>query len=152
GLVPTGSSDPFGLRRAAQGATRVLIDFWTPAANETRPDLQKLIAAALAGHSSVKRPAGEGRRAPEAFFPDRLDYVAEARGFPAEEARAVFGTTEVSALADPLDAFARLEALHRVREGAREDFASLASAFKRAKNILSQQKAAGSIDPALFDS
>jgi glycyl-tRNA synthetase beta chain len=152
GLVPTGSSDPFGLRRAAQGATRVLIDFWKPAGNEKRPDLQKLIAAAVAGYPSATRPAAEVQSDLEAFFLDRLDYVAQARGFPAEEAQAAFGTTEVSALADPRDAFARLEALHRVRESAREDFASLASAFKRAKNILSQQNSAGSIDPALFDS
>ena len=28
GLIPSGSSDPYGLRRAAQGTVRVLVDFW----------------------------------------------------------------------------------------------------------------------------
>jgi glycyl-tRNA synthetase beta chain len=43
----------------------------------------------------------------------------------------------------------RLRALHRVRSEAREDFEHLAVAFKRAKNILEPQPAAG-VDPALF--
>ena len=36
GLVPTGSSDPFGLRRAAQGAVRVLLDFWPDGTGRAR--------------------------------------------------------------------------------------------------------------------
>src|SRR6267142_5725118 len=42
GLVPTGSSDPYGLRRAAQGAVRVLLDFWQADETEKRPSLRKL--------------------------------------------------------------------------------------------------------------
>jgi glycyl-tRNA synthetase beta chain len=50
GLAPTGSSDPYGLRRAAQGAIRVLIDFWPGAA---RPSLRALLAQAIAGYPSA---------------------------------------------------------------------------------------------------
>src|SRR5262249_15380731 len=60
GLVPTGSSDPFGLRRAAQGAIRVLLDFWAADAAERRPSLKQLVAAAVAGYRDlVKRPAAD---------------------------------------------------------------------------------------------
>ena len=51
GGVPTGSSDPYGLRRAAQGVVRVLLDFWNAAEAEQRPDLRRLVAAAIAGRS-----------------------------------------------------------------------------------------------------
>src|SRR6185436_17354159 len=47
GLQPTGSSDPFGLRRAGQGVIRVLLDFW-PAG--TAPRLESVLAAAIEGH------------------------------------------------------------------------------------------------------
>src|SRR5262249_17448195 len=59
GLVPTGSSDPYGLRRAAQGAVRVLIDFWQADEAEERPSLRKLAAGAVAGY-------GDKRKRPEA--------------------------------------------------------------------------------------
>ena len=60
-------------------------------------------------------------------------------------------TPGVSALADVRDCFARLEALHRGREQAREDFEHLASAFKRAKNILTKDAGAAAIEPKLFE-
>src|SRR6185503_15858957 len=56
GLAPTGSSDPYGLRRAAQGAIRVLIDFWPGAA---RPSLRALLAQAIAGYPNAAVQAGE---------------------------------------------------------------------------------------------
>ena len=46
GENPTGSRDPFGLRRAGQGAVRAALDFWRPRAGETPPDLAALLAAA----------------------------------------------------------------------------------------------------------
>ena len=51
--MPTGSSDPFGLRRAAQGAIRVLLDFWPADAAERRPSLKQLVAAAVAGYEGA---------------------------------------------------------------------------------------------------
>ena len=83
--------------------------------------------------------------------------MLESRGFPAEEARAVLQADDevaggaVRALADPVDAARRVAALHRVRAESREDFEALAAAFKRARNILSQQDAAPEVEPALFE-
>jgi glycyl-tRNA synthetase beta chain len=133
GLVPSGSSDPFGLRRAAQGAVRILIDFWPG------PSLRLLTAAAVAGYgTALARPADEVRGQLEAFLADRLRYVLTAREFPPDEVDAVLGAREPDALEDPHEAWLRLQALHRVRSEAREDFEHLAVAFKRAKNIVTE--------------
>jgi glycyl-tRNA synthetase beta chain len=137
GLVPTGSSDPYGLRRAAQGAVRVLLDFWQTDETEKRPSLRKLVAAAVAGYAGkLKRPEADVVRDLEAFLLDRLRYVFTARGFAPDEVEAVLGAREPDALDDPREAAKRLQALHRVRLEATEDFEALAVAFKRAKNIL----------------
>jgi glycyl-tRNA synthetase beta chain len=140
GLVPTGSSDPYGLRRAAQGAVRVLLDFWQTDETEKRPSLRSLVAAAVAGYGgTLKRPESDLVRDLESFLLDRLRYVFTARGFAADEVEAVLGAREPDALDDPLEAWKRLQALHRVRLEATEDFEALAVAFKRAKNILGDQ-------------
>jgi glycyl-tRNA synthetase beta chain len=150
GLVPTGSSDPYGLRRAAQGAVRVLLDFWHADESEERPSLRKLAAVAVDGYAgTLKRPAEDVRRDLEAFFADRLRYVFSARGFAPDEVEAVLGAREPEALDDPREAWKRVQALHRVRLEATADFEALAVAFKRAKNILGKA-AAGTVDPALF--
>jgi glycyl-tRNA synthetase beta chain len=152
GEAPTGSRDPFGLRRAGQGVVRLLLDFWQADVAESRPDLKALIPAALAGYgSALKRPAAEVALDLEGFLLERLEHVLATR-FPREEVDAVLSTPQVSALADPFDALVRLKALHRVRGEANEDFAHLAVAFKRAKNILTDQKSAPEVEPALFDS
>jgi glycyl-tRNA synthetase beta chain len=140
GLVPTGSSDPYGLRRAAQGAVRVLLDFWQSAETEKRPSLRTLAEAAVAGYEGrLKRPAADVVRDLETFLVDRLRYVFTARGFAPDEVEAVLGAREPDALDDPREAWGRVQALHKVRLEATEDFEALAVAFKRAKNILGDQ-------------
>ena len=139
GLAPSGSSDPFGLRRAAQGAVRVLVDFWPGGAGRP-PSLRALVARAVAAYGTrAKRPAAEAVRELEAFLLDRLRHLFLARGFAADEVEAVLGAREPDALDDPAESARRLAALHRVRSEAAEDFAHLAVAFKRAKNILGDQ-------------
>jgi glycyl-tRNA synthetase beta chain len=151
GESPTGSRDPFGLRRAAQGALRLVLDFWRPGEGEPTPDLEALAGAAIEGYGDgLKRPGDEVRPALLQFLVERFQYVLEARGFPSEEVRAVLQADEARALADPLDAASRVTALHRVRAESREDFEALAAAFKRARNILSQQQPATTVDPTLF--
>jgi glycyl-tRNA synthetase beta chain len=150
-LEPTGSSDPFGLRRAAQGVVRVLLDFWDADVAEKRPDLERLIAAAVSGYGSrLKRPAPQTIESLHRFFLDRLEYVLEARGFPPEEVAAVLLSPSVPPLRDPYDGLVRLKALHVVRGAAKDDFAHLAVAFKRAKNILNQGEARP-VETSLFE-
>ncbi len=159
GEVPTGSRDPFGLRRAGQGILRLVLDFWHPSPSEARPDLQALAAAAVDGYGDgLERPREEVLAALAQFLVERFQYVLEARGLPAEEVRAVLladeageGGATVRALSDPRGAAGRAAALHRVRAESREDFEALAVAFKRARNILSQQQPAPRLDAALFE-
>ncbi|HXY38599.1 MAG TPA: glycine--tRNA ligase subunit beta, partial [Vicinamibacteria bacterium] len=152
GENPTGSRDPFGLRRAGQGAVRVALDFWRPRAGEKSPDLLALLDAAIAGYGSLKLPADKAAAVAAMFLVDRLGYVLEARGLAADEVSAVVAAPERDALRDPVDALRRVEALHRVRQEVPQDFAALAEAFKRAKNILTQAEPAARVDPVLFES
>jgi glycyl-tRNA synthetase beta chain len=150
GLAPTGSSDPFGLRRAGQGALRAILDFWRVDVAERQPSLRALAAAAVAGHGpALKRPPAEVRRELEAFLLDRLRYLLSVRGFPGDEIEAALGAREPEAIDDPVECVARLTALHRVRSEAREDFERLAAAFKRARNILGETEPAA-VEPALL--
>jgi len=151
GLDPTGSSDPFALRRAAQGTVRVVVDFWRPAVGERGPNLSQLVMVAAAGFEGLKVPKDKVAGALELFLLDRFDTLLQARGYGAEEVAAVLHTPQKYALEDPLDAVVRLRALHRVRAESPEDFAHLGVAFKRAKNILAQQTAAPAVDPGLFE-
>jgi glycyl-tRNA synthetase beta chain len=167
GESPTGSRDPYGLRRAGQGAVRAVLDFWRPKPGEKAPDLEALVAAAVEGYGPLKQPADVTARNVEGFLLDRLEYVLEARGFSADEVSAVVTAPDsdevapawrdpakparIRALADPLDALRRVEALQRVRRERPEDFAALAEAFKRAKNILAQAAPAASVDAEILE-
>jgi glycyl-tRNA synthetase beta chain len=148
GLVPTGSSDPVGLRRAAQGAVRTVTDLW--GTDSGRPSLTRLAALAVEGHAgSLKRDATEVLSDLRAFLLERLRNLLLGAGYPADEADAVLAAGEPSPLEDPGECRRRIDALHRVRSEAREDFEHLAVAFKRAKNILAGQ-APGDVDRGLL--
>jgi glycyl-tRNA synthetase beta chain len=145
--VPTGSRDPFGLRRAALGAIRLLLE------SETRLDMaldlppEELLAKALeivaAQQDAVDEQAG---RALREFFLERLRYVFSRR-YRYDEINAVL--TE-GALGRPVrDLEKRLAALYTLRGS--EDFEALSAAFKRVGNILAGQ-APSTVDPeALFE-
>jgi len=112
GLIPSGSRDPFALRRAAQGVVKVLVEGKLPLR------LSKLI----------------GKDGPLAeFFLDRLKYYfKDIRGFRYDEVNAVLaaGHDELT------DVESRLGAIQGVRPTA--NFEPLAASFKRIKNILRQ--------------
>jgi glycyl-tRNA synthetase beta chain len=149
GESPTGSRDPYGLRRAGQGAVRAVLDFWRPTPGEKPPDLEALVADASSGYSGLKQPPDAVAKNVSAFLLDRLAYVLTARGYAADEVAAVVETP--GALADPIDVLRRVEALQRARRERPDDFAALAEAFKRAKNIVAQAAPGAAVDPKLFE-
>ncbi len=70
GLLPTGSSDPYGLRRAAQGAVRVLLELWHADEAERRPSLRALVPAAVEGYGDrLPRPAADVAARPRGVPP-----------------------------------------------------------------------------------
>ncbi len=140
GLIPTGSKDPFGLRRAAQGVIRILAE------QELPLDLRAMVGEAETIYTSAKANGHHASWKPEpealfAFLDDRLRYyLRETHGFPYDEVNAVLtataGFTESKTSTDVTDILHRLRAVHEIRSTA--DFEPLAAAFKRMKNILQQ--------------
>jgi glycyl-tRNA synthetase beta chain len=151
GEVPTGTRDPFALRRQAQGLVKVLVDLPEVVGLDVDVDLGRLVDEALgqyASHpatSALTMPAGV-REALETFLIERLKYLFERRGFAADEIAAVLPDgTSLAGLA-PLAVRKRIEALRGMRTTS--DFAALAALFKRATNIVKDlpRAAAGSYD------
>jgi glycyl-tRNA synthetase beta chain len=140
GERPSGSKDPFGLRRAAQGAVRIVAEAgWEVDLNE----MIQTAVDAVADHSSEGREAVAD--AVTAFVADRvrrwLTDIVEVSGDTADAIMAADWSNLPAAVA-------RAEALEQVR--ASENFRILALAFKRVRNITDGQPDRG-VDPELFE-
>jgi glycyl-tRNA synthetase beta chain len=125
GLAPTGSKDPFALRRAAQGVVKILV--------EAKLDFK------------VDHLAQGDLRA---FLQERIEhYFREVRGFKYDEVNAVLA----AGCGTLADVEARLTALAAVRPT--ENFEPLAASFKRIRNILKQSGVEGGqpVNPALLE-
>jgi glycyl-tRNA synthetase beta chain len=134
GVVPTGSRDPYGLRRSVQGMCRILFD------RRARLSLDRLVRLAQEGYAGLPIegavPADAAREALLDFCRGRLQHLGEAAGLRTDAVRAALAASAD----DPIDARLRMEALDRRR--GEPDFASLAAAHKRIKNILRGQERA----------
>ena len=133
GLEPTGSKDPFALRRAANGIVKILGETQVPLG------LGEIAFLAAAGDEDVVRKV-------EMFFAERLEfYLREAKGQAYDVVKAVLAVR-----ADGVrDAVARAEAVTAVRGSA--DFAAVAGAFKRMRNILAQAAEKGFASSGVVD-
>ncbi|NYF51015.1 glycine--tRNA ligase subunit beta [Tunturiibacter gelidoferens] len=138
GLEPTGSKDPFALRRAANGIVKILAE-----TKVTLPlKLDEIAEMGSYDAAVVAKMRG--------FFAERLEfYLKEARG----QAYDVVKAALAAGASDVRDAVARAEAVTAVRGS--DDFVAVSSAFKRMKNILSQARekgisAARGVDAALL--
>ncbi len=137
GMIPSGSKDPFALRRAANGIVRTLIEHNIPLS------LHRLMADALlqykgsAAESHFTAVAAYESNA-AAFFRERLEfYLRDARGFAYDVTNAVLA----SGADNVVDALTRAQAVAKVR--GTEDFDAIAASVKRIKNILRQATEAG---------
>ena len=134
GLQPTGSKDPFALRRAANGIVKIIAEHKLPL------PISKLFADARAeyvGSEAEQRfdPKVNFEESVANFMRERLEfYLRDVRGFAYDVVKAVLAADSD----DVVDAIARAEAVSEVRGS--EDFASISVAFKRIKNILRQAR------------
>jgi glycyl-tRNA synthetase beta chain len=126
---PTGSKDPFALRRAALGIIRLILE------NKLRLPLREILAAAYSGYQGV---AGFGDSVPKEvsadlmeFFADRLKVALKEQGVRHDLVAAVFALGDEDDLTRLL---ARVEALKALIDSA--DGANLLAGYKRAANIL----------------
>lgn len=138
GVIPTGSEDPYGLRRRAAGAVAILLDV------PIRVSLTSLVDQTLDGFGGAltESKTVTRDRAIE-FLRGRLSTGLQERGMPADVVEAVLAT----GVDDPAAALGRAQAVAAFR--ARPDFESLLIAFKRVVNIL-PAGFAGSVDAARF--
>jgi len=135
GLAPTGSKDPFALRRAANGIVRILADHRLPLT------LSKLTAIAV--EQSQQSKAAERVDDVLQFLRERLTfYLRDVLEFSYDVVNAVLA----AGADDVRDAVARGHALTQVR--GTEDFVAISGAFKRIKNILAQATAKGDVPAA----
>jgi len=124
GNAPTGSKDPFALRRAANAIVKILAESDLPL---TLSDVVGKVDANSANKDQVT-----------AFLRERLHfYLKDVRGFSYDVVSAVLA----AGADDVRDAIARAGALSAARESA--DFAAISAAFKRIKNILRQAEEKG---------
>jgi glycyl-tRNA synthetase beta chain len=146
GLVPTGGSDPYALRRQGIGIVQIMRD------QGMRFSLGKLIAAALAAYEGIgDAPPAQSAEQVFAFLRNRMAHLLTEEGLSKDVVAAV-----VAASADDVpDVWERARALEALR--AAPDFEPLAIAFKRVVNIMKKAGVApapadaGAVSPARFE-
>jgi glycyl-tRNA synthetase beta chain len=130
GSAPTGSRDPFALRRAANAVVKILAE------SELPLTVGDVVAASGAANEAVLT-----------FLAERLSfYLKDVCGFAYDVVSAVLA----AGADDVRDAIARAAALTAVRGSA--DFVAISAAFKRIKNILRQAEEKGDLAGAVAES
>jgi glycyl-tRNA synthetase beta chain len=125
GLIPSGSKDPFGLRRAAQGAVKVALE------GDLKIDFDLISARAVLLYEDRLRLNGdEVLAALRPFFQDRIRHLLGLEGYVYDEIDACLGAGG----SDLPDLRRRVDALHRVR--GEPGFLSVVLAAKRIANIV----------------
>jgi glycyl-tRNA synthetase beta chain len=125
GLIPTGSKDPFGLRRAAQGVVRIALE------GSLSIDLEAVAREAVGFYGTkLSRPADEVLGLLRPFLHDRIRHVLGLEGYAYDEIEAALGAGAVSLP----DLRARVAALKKVR--GEERFLSVVLSAKRIANIV----------------
>lgn len=130
--IPKGSEDPYGVRRAANGVVRILLE------QGRHLDLDLLNAQAIAAYAATKAPADGVAAKLAEFWRARVETALGERGFAYDEIAAALGGAADGT--DPVDLEARAKALKRWRTN--EDFRPLVIGFKRVANILRAAEAA----------
>ena len=134
GMEPTGSKDPFALRRAANGIVRILAE------TTIELGLGEIAFLAATGRQDVVRKI-------ETFFAERLEfYLRDAKGQAYDIVQAVLA----SGADRPRESLRLAQDLTAIRYS--EDFLAVCAAFKRMKNIVDQARGNGEAVPTIVDS
>src|SRR5579863_6765183 len=146
GLAPSGSKDPFALRRQANAIVKVIDKYKLPLR------LSDMLRDARAGYdgSEAKKKFvsnvefGESLRT---FFRERLEfYLKDMRGYSYDVVKAVLASDSE----DVVDALARAEAVKQVLH--MPEFLAIGAACKRMRNILKQAEEKGIKSASRFES
>ena len=132
GLVPSGSKDPFALRRQANGIIKVIAEKKLPL---RLADLMRDARAGYKGSEAEKKFVDDAKfdESVRIFFRERLEfYLKDVRGYAYDVVKAVLAADAD----DVVDALARAEAVKQVMH--MPEFQAIGAACKRMRNILRQ--------------
>ncbi|MDD3104141.1 MAG: glycine--tRNA ligase subunit beta, partial [Candidatus Cloacimonetes bacterium] len=139
GLMPTGSQDPFALRRAAAGVVQILADrSWSI-------DLMALIDFALQILQEKVAVEEDSAAKVKSFFKQRISWLLGELGIAYDVVASVMHV-DISHLPNLI---ARAQALQKLK--AEDDFIRLVIGFKRVANIIQQEKSFVQLDSTLFE-
>jgi glycyl-tRNA synthetase beta chain len=132
GYEPSGSSDPFAIRRQANGVIRVLLELPVPIALDSEIEVQ---VDAL--HERLSFDSPRVLDAVKRFMRERLAFhLEDVAGLRYDTVRAAMGARAHRHILDPLQTMSRAKAIERIRSS--QDFFRLAQSAKRIRNILSK--------------
>jgi glycyl-tRNA synthetase beta chain len=138
-LVPTGTADPYALRRQTIGIINIVLE------RRYSLSLSELIERSLTLLAEkIERPPQEIKTDVLEFFKGRLQNLLNSKGISPDAIEAALAV----GFDDIVDVQERAKALHNLRS--EPDFDSLAIAFKRVVNI-SKSHSAQNIDPGSFE-
>jgi glycyl-tRNA synthetase beta chain len=138
GLIPSGTADPYALRRSAIGILAIILERRYAV---SLPDLLDRSLGLLA--AKLNRPAAQVHSEVLEFFRLRFFNMLTSQGYAQDVVDAVLA----AAFAEPLDALARVQALAELKK--EETFRPLTVAFKRVGNII-KGGSEKPVDPILF--
>ncbi len=124
GQPPTGSKDPFALRRGAIGIIAIL-------QSGLNIDLAQAIDDAISGYTNIEFDRAAAAAEVADFFAGRLNVIAKEMGYEAEVVNSVLATGVIN----PVEVLARCEALGAARKNDQELYEDLETAYKRANNL-----------------
>lgn len=135
-LIPTGSHDPFGLRRAATTLLMLLRN--APRKTSVKESID-IALKILREMGMTQRSQGETEAQLLEFLQERLDGLLEAEGIDHDLRQAVL----VAGFDDVAETFERAQALQKLRNERTEWFDETVIAFTRVTNILAQARQRG---------
>jgi glycyl-tRNA synthetase beta chain len=138
GLIPSGTSDPYALRRQTIAIENILLT------KGYRISISAMIEQALSQlMTKLKRDVSEVRDDVISFFKSRFVAILQGRGISGDVIEAVLRDFD-----DPVDTFMRAQAIESVKQ--QQWFDSICAASKRVENILKKVEASPEISEDLF--
>ncbi len=138
GMLPTGTSDPFALRRQTIAIENIILG------KGYRISISAIIDKAMESlGSKIKRPPAEVKSEVMEYFRQRFTGLLQSKGISGDVIESVTGSFD-----DALDTFKRADAIAAIKNEAW--LASICAASKRVENILKKADAGGAIEKGLL--
>jgi len=141
GIEPTGSQDPYALRRQAMGICLIILK------HGLNLSLEELVKAALANYQGILKEESLGDKTQAKileFFQARLKNILTDEGHRYDVVDAVLGADYNY----PVAVLARAKALSQMREN--QEFQELLTSFNRAYNLAKKMEEGAEIKPEYF--